>query len=407
MDKTLFKIRLLQTWKKFSKTFTFIKEPSKYIGEGSIKNINHILLDRRYQVHNVLIVTGPEISQTELLQPIYDNLKRNGINYSVYSGVKVEPTVDQVEEGVSIYQQKKCEAIVAFGGGSVIDVAKCIGARVKNPMKPLKKIVGMMKVKNKLPLLVAIPTTAGTGSDASFTAELNDLKTNYKYKIVDPKLMPKFAILDSNLTVDLPKEQIAASAMGAFANAIEAYISKGHGISSDKYAIEAARLINENIEAACKDAEKDKNLLKVHDNLLLGAHFSGVASLKAGFGFCHAIANALSGKYHLSTSLMNAILLPYVLKAYGDVAVDRLAKLADELEYPISEDTNLKAEWLIKRFETLCQTFELTNNLKEIIDPNEIQEIAGKAYAEATPLYPAPKMFDIAEVKGIINDARR
>ena len=401
---TTFKIRAYQTWQKFLKTFVPFKQPEMYSGTGAVDDINHVLLHKKHQVHNVLIVTGSQIYKKNLINPIFENLKRNGINYSVYSGCKPNPTAEQVEEGVLLYKKNRCEAIVAIGGGSVIDVAKCIGARAGNSKTPLSEMVGVMKVKNDIPLLIAIPTTAGSGSDASFTAELLDSKNKSKYSIVDPKLLPKYVILDPNLIIDLNKEQIAFSGMDALTHAIEAYLSKAHTMKSDRFAIDGAKLICDNLELAYSNNEHDKNALKLHENLLNGAHYAGLALSRAYAGFCHAISHAIGGKYNLPHGYLNAIILPYVLKAYGDSAIERLAKLADQIAYRISTNNTKKAEWLINRIESMNSYLGIKNNLKDVIDPKEIHALAARAYEEATPLYPAPKMLDIVEIENIIND---
>ena len=399
-----FQVRLYQSWQKVSGLFAFLKEPPKYIGSGTISQINHVILDKKHQIHNVLIVTGPHLYKTSLLNTIFENLKRNGINFSVFSGAKINPTIEQIEEGVLLYKEKRCECIVAVGGGSVIDTAKCIGARAANPKTPLKDMFGIMKVKNNLPLFIAIPTTPGCGSEASFTAFISEGNVNYKYSIIDRKLLPNFVILDPELTIGLNKEQLAYSAVDALTHAIEAYISKGHTMGSDRYAIDAAKLICDNIELAYSNTEKDKNALKIHENLLLGAHYAGLACSKACVGFCHAISYAIGSTYDIPHGLLNAIVLPYVLRAYGESTVLRLADLADEIAYRISVDSYKKADWLINRVDSINSYLGIKNNLEKIIKPKDIHKIAIKAFEIATPSYPAPKMFSVAEIEAILND---
>ena len=406
MDKkNMFQVRMYQSWMKLTKLFSFIKEPEKYVGSGTLKQINHVLLDKKHQIHNVFIVTGPQIYGANLLAPVFDNLKRNGINYTIYSGVKTNPTEEQIETGVVQYKEKRCEAIVAIGGGSVIDAAKCIAARIGNPKEPLKDMIGVMKVKNTLPLLVAVPTTAGSGSESSCFAVISDKETNSKQIIMDPKLMPKFIILDPELTINLSKEQIAISGMNALSRAVEAYVSKGHTFKSDKYAIEATKLICDNLELAYSNTEKDKNALKIHENLLLGAHYAGLASSRANVGFCDVISNSIREKYDIPQGTLNALLLPYVLKAYGEFAIDRLANLADQIAYRISVDSNKKAEWMINRIESLNSYIGIKNNLDKKIHPKDIRRIATNAFEEATPTYPAPKMLTVVEIENLLNEA--
>lgn len=407
MEKKMnpFLIRSRQAFLKGVALFAPFKVPEKYVGEGSINEINHILLHKDNQVHNCLIVTGPRIIKTNLIGPLTDNLNRNGIEYSFFNNIQNNPTKDNVEEGALIYKERNCEGIIAIGGGSVIDTAKCILARVSNPKTPLENMKGMFKIKNKLPLLVAIPTTCGSGSESTFSAVILDEKNNEKYIITDFKLLPKYIILDPNLLMSLDNDNLAYSGMDALCHAIEAFVSRSSSSNSNKYAIEAIKLINSNLEIiSTKDGRKN---LKACENMLIASHYAGLAVSRAYVGYIHAIAHALGGKYNLSHGYLNAILMPIVLEAYGNKAIRKLAILADEITYLFDDKEENKAKWMIDRIRHLNTYLGIKNDLGKYIKDEDIDAIAMKAYDEVTPLYPVPKLFTIEEIKDIINTVKK
>lgn len=398
--RNLFFIRSRQTFGKLVSTLTRFKVPNMYIGENSVSEINHILLHRKYQVHNCMIVTGPKLVKTNMLDGIYDKLKKNGIDFCVFSDVLINPTIENVEEGIKLFKDRKCEAIIAFGGGSVIDVAKCILARSANPNMTLQQMEGKNKIKNRLPLLVAIPTTCGSGSESTFSAVISDEKSKRKLIITDFDLLPKYIILDPKLLNSLSSDQIAQTGMDAFSHAVEAYISFTSSGKSDYYALEAIKLLNTNLEIVT--TKEGANNTKAKENLLLAAHYAGLASSRAGVGYIDALAHAISSKYKVPHGLLTAILMPYVLESYGEKAHFKLASLADGITYLTEENDDIRAKWMIDRIKALNSYLGIKNNLKKIIDQDKVQSLASIAYNEAQPFYPTPKILDLVDLENIL-----
>ena len=196
---------------------------------------------------NVLLVTDKGIKSLGLSSSLEEAIKNSDINLFVYDNTVPNPTTDNVAEALQIYKQNNCQALIAFGGGSVMDCAKAVGAKVARPKKSLSKMKGVLKVGKKIPLLIAVPTTAGTGSETTLAAVITDSKTRHKYAINDFPLIPKYALLDAKLTVGLPKHITSTTGMDALTHAIEAYIGRSTTKQTRKCALFAVKIIFENL----------------------------------------------------------------------------------------------------------------------------------------------------------------
>ena len=216
------------------------------------------------------------------------------VKVTICDSVVPNPLDFNVEDALRHYKENNAKAIIAIGGGSVIDVGKALGARIVRPKKSIKKMQGLLKVRKKLPLLIAIPTTAGTGSEVTVTSVITDSKTHHKYTINDFSLIPSYAVLDYNLTLGLPPHITAATGMDALTHAVEAFIGNTRTKETKKMSLEAVRLIVENLKK-CYDTPLDKNARK---NMLYASFYAGVAFTKSYVGYIHAIAHTLGGKYN-------------------------------------------------------------------------------------------------------------
>ncbi|MDE7083149.1 MAG: iron-containing alcohol dehydrogenase [Clostridia bacterium] len=340
-----------------------------------------------------LIVTDRTIRELGLTQTLESALKTANIPYSLYDGVVANPTTQNAKEALKIYKNEGCDCLIGFGGGSPMDCAKCVGALIARPKKDLNKLCGILKVRKKIPLLIAVPTTAGTGSETTLAAVVVDSVTQHKYAINDFPLIPSFAVLDEEVCATLPQHVISTTGMDALTHAIEAYIGRGGNSSTRKNALEAAKLVFANIE---NSYDGDRLASKL---MLLAAHKAGRAFSKAYVGYVHALAHALGGKYNIPHGLANAVILPVVLREYGKTVHKKLWKIAVECAL-VDENSSFAqgAEALIGRIEKLNEEFGIGKTFSQI-RRGDIAEMAAYADKEANPLYPVPVLWDKNKLK--------
>ena len=348
-------------------------------------------------IKSVFFVTDKTIRGLNLTYPLENKIKNCGINLCVFDDVMPNPTITAVENAREMYIQNNCDSIIALGGGSVIDLAKTVGARIVKPKLSVNKMKGLLKIRKKLPLLIAIPTTAGTGSETTLAAVITDDKTHYKYAINDFSLIPHYALLDYNLTLGLNPKITSTTGMDALTHAVEAYIGRSTTKQTRNASISAIKLIKENLEEAVfngKNATARQNMLKA-------SYLAGVAFTKSYVGYVHAIAHSLGGKYGVPHGLANAIILPIMLKSYGKSAHKKLYKIALQIGLCNKDDSiEVGANNLINWIESLNKKFDIPTFVEQLKE-EDILELAEKADKEGNPLYPVPKLmnkFELADV---------
>lgn len=345
----------------------------------------------------VLLVTGGRIRALGLTSELERTVVSAGISLAVYDKTVGEPTSANVEEALALYKREHCSAIIAFGGGSAMDCAKATGARAVCPKKSLKKMGGVLKVRKRLPLLIAVPTTAGSGSETTLAAVITDSETHRKYAIGDFSLIPRYALCNPALTQDLPPHITAITGMDALTHAIEAYLGRCTTRKTRTYALTAARLIFENLETAYRDG-KDLN---ARLNLLRAAYLAGLAFTQSYVGYVHAIAHSLGGKYGIPHGQACAAVLPHVLRRYGKKAAKKLRKIgvfAGLLESSVSEREG--AESVIAEIVRMDREMGIGTALPEIRE-EDIPALANAAAREANPLYPVPLLLSARELEEI------
>ena len=361
---------------------------------GSVKGIPDILKKRKCSA--VLIITDAGIRKLGLTKRLQKVLTDYDIPYFIYDKTVANPTTVNVAEALSIYQENGCDAIIGFGGGSSMDCAKAVGARAAKPKQSLAKMKGILKVRKKLPLLMAIPTTAGTGSETTLAAVITDAETRHKYAINDFPLIPRYAVLDPKVTVSLPPSITATTGMDALTHAVEAFIGNSTTYGTRQNALLAVRLIFENIDTAYHDGKN----IDARRNMLHASYYAGCAFTKSYVGYVHAVAHSLGGEYNVPHGLANAVILPLVLESYGESVHKKLHKLAvaagiSDPETPISES----AERFIQAIKEMKKRFGIGDHIPEINDV-DIPKLAHYADKEANPLYPVPVLMDSSELEG-------
>ena len=360
---------------------------------GSIKELPEIIM--RHKCTHVLIITDGGIMKLGLTRRLEKALKEAGIPYTIYDKTVANPTTVNVREALELYHKEGCDAIIGFGGGSSMDCAKAVGACAVKPNQSLAQMKGILKVHKKLPLLMAVPTTAGTGSETTLAAVITDADTRYKYAINDFPLIPRYAVLDPKVTLSLPPFITATTGMDALTHAVEAYIGNSTTIDTRRDALKAVKLIFENIDIAYEHGDN----IHARRNMLHASFYAGCAFTKSYVGYVHAVAHSLGGQYNVPHGLANAILLPLVLREYGSCIDKKLHRLAIAAGLADKNTPDHEAaELFIRTIEEMKERFGIVNIVKEI-QKTDIPKLAHYADKEANPLYPVPKLMDASELE--------
>lgn len=345
------------------------------------------------------MVTDKILGETDAFKLLTNSLKEHNVNYILFDETVPNPTSDIVEKVVSIYNENHCNCFIAFGGGSPMDCAKAAAARIARPKRTLEQLSGLIRIWKKLPTVIAIPTTAGTGSETTPTAVITDAKTRHKYTMNDFVLIPAHCVLDYRTTLTLPKHIAATTGIDALTHAVEAYIGRTTFKKSRKDAEDAVKLIFENIEKAV--FEKDRQAL---ENMLIASHKAGRAFSRSYVGYIHAVSHSLSGKYNMPHGLTNAVILPIGLEAYGSVVYKKLAKLARCANIGCSDyNDEMLALKFIEAIRDLNKKLDIPEKLSGI-NKADIPEMAKYADKEGNPLYPVPILWNAKELEQIYYD---
>ena len=370
-------------------------EPYLLEGPGAIRQLPELIKSKG--LNKVLVVTDKGLMGIHLPDSMFEELEKAGIEYVVYDGTQPNPTIQNIEDAKQLYLDNGCDGVIAFGGGSPMDCAKIAAARVTNPKKPVKKMRGLLKITHKLPPLFAVPTTAGTGSEVTLAAVVSDPETHEKNACNDPKLRPKYAVLDPELTVGLPPHITSTTGMDALTHAVEAYIGRSNVKSTAAYAEKATKMIFDNLETAYADGKN----IEAREAMLKGSYYAGMAFTRAYVGYVHAIAHNLGGHYGIPHGLANAVILPYVLEYYGESAHKRLAKLSVIAGVKTDGTDKEKAEAFIEAIKTMNKNMNIPDGF-DCIKEEDIPVIVKRALKEGNPLYPVPKIMNAADCEAVI-----
>lgn len=384
--------RIYQVVFKLVSYFLPWRQPQLLEGENSLDALPALI--RSKGCDSVLVVTDKGISSLGLMEGFLKGLGEEGVAFIVYDNTVPNPTIDNIEEALQVYRENKCKGIVAFGGGSPMDCAKGVGARIARPKKSIPQMKGVLKVLKKLPPLFAIPTTAGTGSETTLVAVITNSKTHEKYAINDTALIPHYAVLDPLLTVKLPPHITSTTGIDALTHAVEAYIGRSNTKQTKQQGREAVKLIFDNVYEAYSNGSN----ITARANMQKASYLAGMAFTRAYVGYVHAIAHTLGGFYSLSHGLANAIILPYILEYFGSSAHKPLAELADLVEISTPTDTNeQKAVKFIEAIKHLNESMNIPKKVKGIVE-SDIPLMAKRALAEGNPLYPVPKIMSMEDM---------
>ena len=364
-------------------------------GPGMVRRFPEIM--KLTGVAKILVVTDRPLLSMGLLDPFLCALETAGIESVIYDKVQPNPTFENVEDGLALYQKSNCDGVVAFGGGSPMDCGKIIAAKVTNH-KSIPKMRGLFKLTHKLPPFFAIPTTSGTGSEATICGVITDVKNHEKFAINDPKLVPLATVLDPDLTLGLPPALTATTGMDALTHAVEAYIGNFDTPFVKEKAMSATDVIINNLES-CYHNGQDKDLRL---NLAQASFDAGLAFTRAYVGYVHAIAHAMGGYYGVPHGLANAIVLPYVLEFSRESAEEKLAELAyfSGLGEPMDDDKTLSFQF-IEKIKSMNEAMGIPMVI-EALRANDITFLAKRILKEANPTYPVPRIMHFTECCDIL-----
>lgn len=375
--------------------------PKLLHGAGAVKKLPDAI--KRKKFNCVLIVTDKVLRELHLLDGMIEAMEKVNLDYVIYDGVAPNPTDVNVEDGVRLYQQHHCDCMIAFGGGSAMDCAKGIGARIARPGKSVDKLQGLLRVLRPIPTIFTVPTTAGTGSETTIAAVITDSKTHHKASMNDICLMPKYAVLDPELTIGLPPHVTAATGMDALCHAVEAYTNRVYNTKLENdMCRKAVKLIYDNLF----DVYRDGSNLHARQNMQQAAFYAGRAFTRGCVGYVHAIGHTLSGLYGTPHGLAMAILLPHVMRAYRSAAWEKLAELCDVCGIEAEEDSvQAKAEAFIRWIEDMKEKMNIPL-YPEMIQEKDINQIVEWAFREGNPLYPTPVTWTKKDFKEFIQSLK-
>lgn len=361
----------------------------------SVDAVIPVLLDEGK--NKPLIVTDENLASIGLVDLLTDALDAAGIPYSLFDGAEANPTIADVEAARAQYLEDGCDCLIAFGGGSPMDCAKATGARIAKPNQSVQKMRGILRVMAPIPLLIAIPTTAGTGSETTLAAVITDQDSHYKYPINDFSLIPRYAVLDARTTAGLPPNITSTTGLDALVHATEAYIGRSTTARTRAWAEEAVQLIDKYLLRAFENGGD----MEAREGMLRAAFLAGEAFSMSYVGYVHGVAHSLGGNYGVPHGLANAIICPYVLDMYSTRARPRLAKLARAAGIAPAESTDAQAATLyIEWFRGLNEAMGIPEKI-DAIREEDIPAMAKQASTESNPLYPVPKLMDTRELQQI------
>lgn len=356
-----------------------------------------ILKENKYT--NILILSNNVLKELSSFQKMY-NLLKTDFKLFTYFDIETDPTISVIEKIIDYVEDKNINLIITIGGGSVIDAGKVVAARLSNKKQTIKQMKGLLKIKKPPISMIAVPTTAGTGSECTVAAVVTDDENLEKYAINDPILIPKYAILDPTYLYTLPPYLTSTIGMDALTHAIEAYIGSSNTKKTQSSAIKASILIKDNL----LNSYLFPNDYNFRYNMQQAAYLAGIAFTRAYVGYVHAISHAIAAKYHLPHGYLNAIILPVVLESYGQKIHKKMGALAKKVFNLDQKTTNIEAtKYFINYIKNLLNDLNIKNNLNEYLKEADYKKLITHINKEVYPLYPVPKYFSDEELINIFN----
>lgn len=397
-------LAVAKTRAKVLKAFAYvipIRRPMLFVGETSCDELCDMLINEGS--HNVFIVTDAVLNKLGIPAKVTDYLDAKNISYTVYDGVTPDPTFKVVEEGLRQSLAADCDSIIAIGGGSVIDAAKMIAMSQGNNCQP-RQLIGILKARKPATPLYCIPTTAGTGSEATLGAVVSDDETHQKALSIDPRMVPLAAAIDPIIMKGMPAHITADTGIDVLTHALEAWMSVNASVETDYYAASAVKSVMHYLPLAYKDGAD----LKAREEMGIAAHYGGIAFNKAGLGYVHAIAHQLGAYYSIPHGRANAIVLPYVLDINRNATKKRLAELAKKtgiVKDSQANNSNL-TDYFIAQVRDLIEVLNINPTVKGM-QVSDFDSIAKAAAKEVSDTYAVPTYMSASEIKDILTKIKQ
>ena len=371
----------------------FVLNETSYHGAGAIKEIATEVKGRGFK--KAFVCSDPDLIKFNVTKKVTDVLDGTDINYEIYSNIKANPTIQNVQSGVEAFKASGADCIIAIGGGSSMDTAKAIGVIIKNPeFADVRSLEGVAPTKNKCVPIIAVPTTAGTAAEVTINYVITDAEKNRKMVCVDVHDIPVVAVVDPDMMSSMPKGLTAATGMDALTHAIEGYITAGAWELSDMFHLKAIEIISRTLRDAVANTPDGR------EGMALGQYIAGMGFSNVGLGIVHSMAHPLGALYDTPHGVANAIILPTVMEynapatgeKYRDIAKAMGVKGVDDMTL---EDARKAAIDAVKK---LSQDVGIPADLKEIVKPEDVDFLAQSAYDDACR--PGnPRETSVAEIK--------
>lgn len=375
-------------------------QPKPVVFVGADSTLELCTTIGRFGLKNILVVTDKPLRELGVLDPTVAALEAAGVTTHIYDGVLPDPTQKVVNEGLALLHQHHCDSVLAFGGGSSIDAAKAIALAGGNDCAAAD-VVGVQQCKKPALPFFAVPTTAGTGSEATFIAVISDDETHQKDGVIDPRIVPRAAALDPVIMKGLPAHITAATGMDALTHAIESYIGIWETEDTNYYGLSACKLVFDNLAEACANGEN----LAAREAMAVASFYGGLAITNALVGYVHAVSHNLGAKYGIPHGLGNAMVLPHVLEMLKDAAAPKMAEIAIHCSLgQRSEGDSALAQKLIDRVWALNEEIGIPRTT-DAIQAEDIDTLVDLALTEGSG-YPTPRFFERSEALTLINKLR-
>ena len=371
----------------------FVLNETSYHGKGAIKEIVNEINARGFK--KILVCVDPDLIRFKVAAKVTDLLDEAHIAYDVFSQVKANPTVANVQAGVAAFKESGAEAIVAIGGGSAMDTAKGIGIIIANPeFADVVSLEGVAPTKNKSVPIIAVPTTAGTAAEVTINYVITDTDKNRKMVCVDVHDIPVVAVVDPDMMSTMPKGLTAATGMDALTHAIEGYITKGAWELSDMFHLKAIEIISRSLRSAVANEPVGR------EGMALGQYVAGMGFSNVGLGIVHSMAHPLGALYDTPHGVANAIILPTVMAYNAPATGDKYRNIAKVMGVEGTEEMTIDQarEAAIDAVRQLSADVGIPANLKDIVKREDLDFLAESAYADACR--PGnPRDTSVAEIK--------
>ncbi|WP_195988537.1 lactaldehyde reductase [Clostridium sp. D53t1_180928_C8] len=351
---------------------------TSYHGAGAIKEIITEVKGRNLK--KAFLCSDPDLIKFGVTEKVINVLEEASLSYEVYSDIKPNPTIENVQSGVEAFKASGADYIIAVGGGSSIDTAKAVGIIIKNPeFEDVRSLEGLSETKNKCVPIIAVPTTAGTAAEVTINYVITDIEKNRKFVCVDANDIPVVAIVDPEMTASMPRGLTAATGMDALTHAIEGFITGGAWEMSDMFHLKAIELISNNLRGAVENTKEGR------EGMALGQYIAGMGFSNVGLGIVHSMAHTLGALYDTPHGIANAIILPTVMEYNADVTGDKYKYIAIAMGVKGVEDMN-ESEYrkaAIDAVKKLSSDIGIPKDLTEIVKEEDIPFLSQSAYEDA------------------------